>query len=283
MESPSLAVELLLAAALDMDRAELLKLLILEPRRPLNERELERFSALAARRLSGEPTAYILGQREFYGRPFKVGPEVLIPRPETELLIDAAKAAFAGHSRGSFADLGTGSGCIAVTLALELGAGWRGLALDNSPTALQTARQNAESLKAAGQLDFALSDFKTFSFEPAALDLLVSNPPYVSEDEYAALEPGVREFEPKSALVPTGGRWPTGGRVPTRAAGDEDLKAVAALAEQTLKSGGLLLMEMGCTHGPPMREFFQASATWREFGIIQDLAGLDRLITARRA
>lgn len=272
-----MSAELLLAAALGVTREELLKLLIIDPRHTIYPGGLKKFASLAARRLSGEPVAYILGKKEFYGRDFKVSPAVLIPRPETELLIDAAKTAFQWQAAGSFADLGTGSGCIAVTLALELGVDWHGLALDKSPGALEIARQNAGALGADGQLEFALADFRTFSFALAELDLLVSNPPYVSEDEYAALDYGVRDFEPKSALVPAGPD------VPPRAAGDEALRAVAALAVSALKSGGVLIMEIGHTQGRAMHEFFQGDGRWREFNIIKDLAGLDRAAMARRS
>lgn len=276
VESPSLSAELLLAATLGITREELLKLLITNPRHTIYPGGIKKFSSLAARRLAGEPVAYIMGKKEFYGRDFKVNPAVLIPRPETELIIDAAKAAFQWRAAGRFADLGTGSGCIAVTLALELGTAWHGQAIDNSPGALETARQNAVALGAADQLDFTLADFKQYVFAPAGLDLLVSNPPYVSEAEYACLDDGVRGFEPKDALVPAGPD------VPHWAVGDESLRAVAAQAATALKSGGLLIMEMGWAQGPAMREFFHATGSWREFNIIQDLAGLDRLVTARR-
>lgn len=278
VEAPALSAELLLAKALGTDRQCLLKLLITEPARALPPSALKKYSALAARRLSGEPVAYILGQKEFYGRDFKVNPAVLIPRPESELLIDAAKNFFAWQAAGRFADLGTGSGCIAVTLALELGGHWLGLALDNSPAALQTARLNAERLGAAGRLDFALGDFNDYALPPAGLDLVAANPPYVSEAEYAALDKGVRGFEPKSALVPA---VPNAGAAP--ASGLEDLARIAALAAPALKSGGLLLMEMGCAQGPALLELLAGAGLWSERRIIKDLAGLDRLIFARRA
>lgn len=273
VESPALSAELLLAATLGAERSALLKLLLLQPDLPLGPAERERFEALALRRLGGEPTAYILGEKEFYARPFRVNPAVLIPRPETELLIDTARELFKGRSRGRFADLGAGSGCIAVSLALELGPDWRGLALDVSGEALATARQNAAALDASAQLDFALADFNEYPFEPASLDLLASNPPYVGEAEYANLDPGVRAFEPKSALVPAGR---------AAAAGDEDLKNIAALAASALKSGGCLLMEMGCAQGPALRARFSGWNAWSEFRIIKDAAGLDRLVYARR-
>ena len=274
VESPDLSAELLLAEALGLARSELLKLLILEPKRAVKSSELQALEAMAARRLNGEPTAYILGEKEFYGRPFKVTPAVLIPRPETELLIDTAKECFKGQISGKFADLGTGSGCIAATLALELGSGWHGLALEKSAAALEVAGQNIAALGAAPQVALASGDFNSFAIAPGSLDLLVSNPPYISEDEYLALDKGVRAYEPKNALVPAGH---------TSATGDEDLVTIALLAGAALKSGGILIMEMGCSQREAMREFFNSRSEWRDFQIIKDLAGLDRLVLALRS
>lgn len=272
VESPSLSAELLLARALGLERPALLKRLIMEPCAEISPEDLKKFNGMAARRLNGEPVAYILGEKEFYGRTFKVTPATLVPRPETELVIDSAKNYFSGQNSGSFADLGTGSGCIAVTLALELGSGWQGAALDKSAGALAVAKENAAALGAYKRLSFIEAEFKEFSPAPGSIDLLASNPPYVSEAEHMTLEKGVRDFEPKSALVP-GGRENSGGL--------EDLLQIAAIAETALKSGGILIMEMGCSQGCAMRETLGSSSAWQSVDIIKDLAGLDRLVLAR--
>lgn len=268
-----MSAELLLAKALLMDRDSLLKLLILEPDKEIPPVARKAYDEMSRRRLEGEPTAYILGYKEFYGRNFKVTPAVLIPRPETELIIDTAMGMLLGQKQGRFADLGTGSGCIAVTQALELGAGWKGLAMDNSPAALSVAWSNAQSLKAEAQLEFVPADFREYIFQPDSFDLIVSNPPYISSAEYEALDTGVKKFEPKSALVPS--------RI-EQAMGYEDLVYVAAQAAEALRSDGILIMEMGCDQGRAVRAALARGAVWRELRTLKDLAGLERLVMARK-
>lgn len=274
VESAELSADLLLAAALEIDRAELLKRLILNPEQPVSTEQQKIFTTFKNRRLNGEPIAYILGKKEFYGRSFQVNPAVLIPRPETELLIDCAKSFFFAQPEGNFADLGTGSGCIAITLALELGKGWKGLALDNSAPALATASQNALNLDAAGQIDFRLHSFKDYHFTPGSLDLFASNPPYISEDEYSGLDKTVRSFEPKSALVPSG---------IAESNGCEDLFYLTELALKSLRKGGLMLIEIGFWQGPYMKAQLEHQKSWAAIDIIKDLASLDRLVWACRA
>lgn len=273
VESAALSADILLAKALGLDRDPLLKLLILEPDKELQPDVLETFSVLSSRRLAGEPVAYILGYREFFGRKFMVNPSVLIPRPETELIIDTAMGLLLDKAFGRFADLGTGSGCIAATLALELGPGWKGLALDNSQTALSIAWDNAHTLKADKQIEFIPADFREYIFQSDSFDLIVSNPPYISSDEYEALEVGVKKFEPKNALVPSGAE---------HALGDEDLVAIASQAADALKSDGILIMEMGCDQGRSVRSALAKSTHWRELRTLKDMAGLERLVMARK-
>ena len=268
VESPDLSAELLLASSLDLDRPALLRLALLEPDRPLEESALERYAALRKRRLAGEPTAYILGRKEFYGRPFRVTPDSLIPRPETELLVEAALGHLADLPSGRFADLGTGSGCIAITLALELGPGWRGLALDLSAAALRLARENARALGAAN-LAFILGDYTRPPLLPSSLDLLAANPPYISEGEYAVLDHGVRAFEPATALV-------------AGPDGTEHLLGLLVLGAEALRPGGLLLLELGQSQGQSLLEAASARPAWSESRILKDLAGRDRLLLARR-
>ena len=274
-DAPRLSAELLLAKALRLDRNTLLKRLLLEPESPLPETVLREFARLTARRAAGEPAAYILGRKEFYGREFTVTSDTLIPRPETELLVDFAleyarsPAIAEAGTAPRFADFGTGTGCIAVTLALEL-PGWHGLAVERSPAALRVARTNALRL-GAEKLCFTLADFRMPPVPPASLDLLVSNPPYVSEAEYRTISREVCAFEPKSALVPCSGS--------AGSSGLEDAEALIDLARALLKPGGLLLMEIGCTQGPTLLSRLQ---DWSGARLHKDLASLDRVISGIR-
>lgn len=262
-EASRRTAELLLCAVLDLDRLKL----ITHPDADVPPEAEARLDALTARRLAGEPLAYILGWREFYGREFEVNPSTLIPRPESEHLVDEALARLPGQT-AHFADLGTGSGCLAVTLAAERPY-WKGTALDISEDALATARRNAERLDVAERLSFVCADFTRPGFwnaGDAGLHLVISNPPYVSQAEYAALDPGVREYEPVRALVP----GPTGLEHP---------RAVVDAAWHILRPGGLLLMEHGAAQGAAVRGLC-APERWRGVETGKDLAGLDRYLIA---
>src|SRR5688572_6805925 len=188
--------EWLVAHALGQSRLEL----FLALDRPLQRAEVQAARELFVRRGRREPTAYVTGKREFYGREFRVGPGVLVPRPETELLVDRARVRLAGRSQARVVDVGTGSGCLAVTLALEC-PGVEVVAIDASARALEYARENAARLGAA--VEFLLGD----GLDPFAgsFDLLVSNPPYVDPSQRDTLAPEVREHEPAEALFAPAG------------------------------------------------------------------------------
>lgn len=291
--SPRREADLLLCHVLGLTR----EALVTRSREPLPSGAAERLDGLLIRRMAGEPLAYLTGKKEFYGRDFAVGPATLAPRPETEHLVDAALA-LNGMPGASFSDLpfpeelaearacaplfpdgnvrfldlGTGSGCIALTLAAECPA-WRGAAVDCSGRALDVARANAENLGVTDRVDFLRADFTAPDFaerlpeEFRSPRLIVSNPPYISEDEYTNLERGVREFEPKGALVPG-------------PSGMEHQRVVAALAERLLPSGGLLLMEHGAGQGAAARAL--CGAGWKLALTGKDYAGLDRYLLAIR-
>lgn len=263
-EAPATVAALLLCHVLGIDKVALVA--HSEEEVPADaERQLE---ALLVRRLAGEPAAYLLGRREFYGRDFFVDSGTLIPRPETEHLVEAALEFFGNRQDVRFLDLGTGSGCIAVTLAAERPT-WRGAAVDISSAALKTARKNAEANGAADAVTFVEADFTgPLPFACGSFDLVVSNPPYISEEEYAGLDPGVRNFEPRSALVP----GPSGLEHP---------RAVEAAARALLKEGGLLLMEHGCLQGDACRALC-SDAYWKDMRTGRDLAGKDRFLFAVR-
>lgn len=263
-EAPATVAALLLCHVLGIDKVALVA--HSEEEVPADaERRLE---ALLERRLAGEPAAYLIGRREFYGRDFFVDSGTLIPRPETEHLVEAALEFFGDRQDVRFLDLGTGSGCIAVTLVAERPT-WRGAAVDISSAALKTARKNAEANGAADAVTFVEADFTgPLPFACGSFDLVVSNPPYISEEEYAGLDPGVRNFEPRSALVPG-------------LSGLEHPRAVEAAARALLKEGGLLLMEHGCLQGDACRALC-SDAYWKDMRTGRDLAGKDRFLFAVR-
>jgi len=264
VDAPKLSAQLLLAEALGLDRLGLL----LAMDRPLTPPELDAVRPLVARRGRGEPVALILGTREFYGLDFAVTSDTLIPRPETELLVDRAKELFPVDRLRSFADLGTGSGCLAVTMAVEFPVAV-GLALDASPAALAVARQNAASHAVDGRLLFVEGDFTALPVPSAGYACIVSNPPYVSEAEYRECTREVRDFEPKSALVP--------GKT-----GLEAMPAVAATAQAALAPDGWLLVEIGWRQGPEAAALV-AAAGFVDVAVRRDLAGRDRLVEGRRS
>jgi release factor glutamine methyltransferase len=208
-------------------------------------------------RMQGQPTQYITGHQEFYGRDFRVTPDVLIPRPETEGLVEAALA----HANAATAmlDIGTGSGAIAVTLALE--AQSRVFATDISPVALTVAQQNARTLQAS--VGFVSCDLGA-AFADASFDLIVSNPPYVAECDRVTLQPEVRDHEPALALF----------------AGEDGLAIYRRLipeAARLLRPGGWLMMELG--DATAVRAMLRE---WHNVDIHNDLAGIPRVVLAKR-
>ena len=225
-----------------------------------------RFRELARRRRdAGEPLAYLLGIREFHGRDFEVDAAVLIPRPETEALVDLAIAC--GPARARVLDLGTGSGCIAITLAC-LRADWSVVATDRSAAALAVARRNARRLcpqaLAGRRLELREGDWWQTVAAGERFDLIVSNPPYVAADD-AHLAGGDLRFEPQSALV----------------GGDDGLEAmrtICAGAAARLEPGGRLMVEHGFDQGAAVAALFAAGGLV-EVRTLADAAGLDRITT----
>lgn len=289
VDSPRLSAEVLLCHALGVSRVELAT----RPEAPVPAPALDRLEGLLRRRAQGEPVAYLLGQREFFGHAFIVTPATLIPRPETELLVETALEALPA-SGVVFADLGTGSGCIGVTLCAERPA-WRGIALESSARALPVAARNAHRHGASGRLLLARGDFLAPCLAAGRLDLVISNPPYVSLTDYASLSPEVRDFEPVTALVPLfrddGGRHGhhhAAQPSPREDAGNPEtdtafahLRGVALAAWSALKDGGLLLMEHGWNQGAPLC-LWLARHGWETIRQYRDLAGKDRVIGARK-
>ncbi|RTZ45731.1 peptide chain release factor N(5)-glutamine methyltransferase [Candidimonas sp. SYP-B2681] len=226
---------------------------------PLSSETVARFRALEAQRLAGAPMAYILGRREFMGHDFDVSPAVLIPRPETELLVETALASLKAHKAPRVLDLGTGSGAIAISLALECPHATV-VATDLSPDALAVARQNAARLGArveffSGSWYDALSGHKFF-------DLIVSNPPYISACD-SHLQEGDLRFEPVTALT-------------DGADGLSALRTIAQGAGQWLTPQGELYMEHGWDQAQVVQDLLRSSG-FTQIASLPDLAGIDRV------
>ncbi len=253
--APRLTAEVLLAHALERDRS----FLYAHSDEELSERAWIHYGRYLHERLKGKPTQYVTGRQEFYGREFRVTPDVLIPRPETEHLVEASLARM--RASDTVLDAGTGSGAIAVTLALDTGA--RVFATDISLRALCVAAANARGLRAA--VTFLACDL-TASLADQSLDALVSNPPYVPRTDQPGLQREVRDWEPEIALF--GG--PTGLEVYARLTAD---------ARRVLRPGGWLLVELGYNSLDPLRSMLGAG--WSEIVVRQDLAGLPRVLAAR--
>jgi len=236
---------------------------------PVSDAERARFRELVRRRGDGEPVAYLVGNREFFSLPFAVSPAVLVPRPETEGLvvrvIDLCKPLPAAR----IIDVGTGSGAIAVTLAKHLPRA-RLVATDISPAALAVARENAARHGVAERIEFLECDLLSAPQAAGPWDVIVSNPPYVRDDEFDALPRDVRLHEPKAALV----AGPTGVEVVARLAAD----AVGALA-----AGGWLVVEIGPAVAAAAERVLAAVPGLVPGPTLADMAGLPRIVQARKA
>lgn len=261
--------DLLLAWLLECDRAGL----ILAAEQKIEPSQLARLEQLVGRRAAREPLAYLLEEWEFWSLPFRVGPEVLIPRPETELLVEEALK-FAREARPfkpalKILDLGTGSGVLAVVLAREL-PGAEVVAVDRSPAALRIAGFNARRHGVEQRVALVAADWLTAFRSPAPLfDLVVSNPPYVEDAALAGLAPEVRDFEPHLAL--------DGGE-----AGLREIIRLAGEIPPLLQPGGRLLIEIGWDQGAAAQRLFAANPAFDQVEVLADLAGLPRILSCRR-
>ena len=263
VESPRVDAEVLLARCLNLERIRL----YMDHDKPLAAEELTAYRAAVRRRLAGEPVAYITGYREFWSLSLEVDSAVLIPRPETELLVELALARCDGTSP-VVVDVGTGSGAIAISLAREL-PGARVYAVDSSAGALEVARRNAQRHEVKLiTLQGDLLEPLTTATEVEPLDLVVSNPPYVTTAEMNDLPRHVRDFEPQEALH--GG--PDGLDVYRR------LVPAAATA---LRSEGWLILEIGHAQGAAVSGLLEDSG-FSKISVHKDLAGLDRAVVGEK-
>jgi release factor glutamine methyltransferase len=279
----TLSAELLLLHVLQRDRTWIYA----HPEETISAEDAARYFALIARRAVGEPTQYLTGKQEFWGLEFEVTPDVLIPRPETEHLIEVALDRLAlGELRAGrprittgdglrIADVGTGSGCIAIALAKEL-PGAKFCATDISSAAVAVAKRNAARHGFSDRIQFVESNLLecfivsplVTRHSPLLFDVIVSNPPYVGRREAAALPREVREHEPEVALY----------------GGEEGYELYAALIAQSaqhLKPGGILVLELGHDSLSAVKPLLDA-ANWTSVGVANDLAGIPRVLAAEK-
>lgn len=261
VENPPLDAELLLAHALGVERGELFSW-----SGSVGESQTEPFWALLDRRLRREPLAYILGRKEFFSLDFEVGPAVLIPRPETELLVEETLRLIAARPSPRVLDLGTGSGAIAIAVA-ACAERARVLATDVSSSALMLARRNAARHGCASRVEFAVSDLWeglcACECRPR-FDVIVSNPPYVTDAELEALAPEVRDYEPSVALA--------GG-----ADGLDLTRRIVAGARNFLLPAGALVVEAGAGQSGMVAELMRSFGLARVL-VKRDLAGVERAV-----
>lgn len=236
---------------------------------PVADAERARFRELVKRRGEGEPVAYLVGSREFFSLPFTVTKDVLIPRPETEGLVVRALDLLKDAAAPRIIDVGTGSGAIAVTLAKQLPRAMI-VATDIAPAALAVAKANAERHGVADRIELVECDLLADPRAAGPWDVIVSNPPYVREDEYPALPRDVRDHEPKSALV----AGPTGVEIVAR---------LAREAAERLAAGGWLLVEIGPSTVVAAEAALASQPGLTAGPTLKDMAGLPRIVQARRA
>jgi release factor glutamine methyltransferase len=239
--------------------------------RPLVETEREKMREYVRRRSEGEPISYILGKKEFFGREFSVDKNVLIPRPDTECLVELMQKEFDPKlTRPAILDIGTGSGCISITLALEY-AQSEVLAVDICENALDVAIKNARNLGVEDRVKFLCADVTDVRFwrdSDFKFDVIVSNPPYISIEEFSVLEPSVRSYEPKIALL-----------------GDNEglvfYEIFAKNCHKLLNKNGKLFLEIGAYQADAVMNLFDL-AGWSNIKLVRDYAGLPRVLSVMK-
>ena len=253
----------ILAHAIGRDRT----FVITHAKEPLEPNTLEIFRKLIERRAAGEPFQYISGHQEFFKLDFEVTPNVLIPRPETELLVEISLGLLMDQPEPLFADIGTGSGCIAISLLHELPRA-RAIATDISTVALNLARRNAERHSVADRLKFIESDLFVALPRDQEFSLVVSNPPYIREGEWLTLQREVRDYEPRTALV----------------SGPDGLSTIRRLLREVpafVRSEGYFVFEIGFGQDEPVTELIDTQ-TWKRLEIRTDLQNIPRAVVLKR-
>ncbi len=262
-KSARLDAQLLISNALNLTRVQLYT----NFDTPLSPEELKGIRELLTRRAAGEPVAYVLGNREFMGHSFKVNPSVLIPRPDTEVLVEKVIDSSDEESSLKILDVGTGSGCIAISLAARLGNS-QVSAWDKSPKAIEVASANADSLGIDNVEFFEKDALADETWQDLGFDIVVSNPPYITDAEMLELAVDVREYEPEMAL--------SGG-----VDGLSFYKFFATKICSTLNDDGRVFWEIGSTQAESVSALLK-EAGLVEVSVIQDYAGHDRVVSARK-
>ena len=266
IDSPRMEAEVLFAGALKLTREDIYS----RPERILTESEKNILRNFVGRRALREPVAHIIGRKEFWSLDFKITPNVLIPRPETETLVETLLSLNSKNPTNlplNFLEIGTGSGAVAVVMAHEI-LNCRVTATDYSLEVLAVARLNAEKHGVSDKIDFVQSDM--FSELPIALyDYIVSNPPYIQTSHLNGLMPDVINFEPENALDGGGD-------------GLDFYRKIIPESLNYLKKGGVIALEIGETQAQPITNFFFSEGKYEEINIIQDYSGYDRVVSARK-
>lgn len=263
-DSPRLDSEILLAHARGCQRIELYT----RYEDVLSDGERTTMRDLVQRRANSEPVAYLVGRREFFGLDMRVTPDVLIPRPDTEMLVIEVLDVAKKFAAPRILDLGSGSGCIAIAIAVNNRTS-NLMASDISTAALSVARQNADDHDVAGHIEFIHSDLFTEIEGQAKFDMIVSNPPYVTQSELAGLQPDVRLHEPVLAL--------DGGQD-----GLDVIRRIVADAASYLTDGGTLLLEIDSSQAQAVTEIIRSTQSYSEVSLRNDLAGRARVIRTRK-
>ena len=259
VESPRLDAEVLLSHILQKERIYL----YVHFDEPLEGAELARFREMVKQRVKRVPVAYIIGEREFMGLPFKVSPAVLVPRPDTEILVEAVIKELGEKTDPVFADIGTGSGAIALSILKNIESA-KAAAVDISADALIVAKENAERLELGARVDFFQGDL----YEPVRdriFDAIVSNPPYIPDADIEGLEPEVREYEPYGALA--------GG-----VDGLDFYRKLVNEGAELLQPGGFIAFEVGIHQAQAVAALAQGHAAFGKTEIVKDYAGIDRVV-----
>ncbi len=261
IESARLEADLLISHVLNVPRSSLVLLSLKE----MGELDKGKIFKLVERRLKGEPMSQILGSQEFYGRSFVVTKDVLTPRSETESLVEEALKEIPKEEKAIVADLGTGSGCIGLTISLERPDAYI-KAIDVSKEAIQIARKNREKLQPGENFELICESAENFLKNESKLDVIVANPPYISLTDID-LEESVKMYEPHLALF-------------SEENGNAHIRSWSEMARNSLNKNGVVLFEIGHCQGPSAREIFESNG-FTQVEILKDLSGKDRIVKGK--
>lgn len=266
IESARLDAELLIADVLKLKRIEL----YIKFEYPLTEDEIQRCRDFVRRRAQLEPVAYILEKKDFYNQTFKVKKGVLVPRPETEGIVEEALSWLKKNnlSELSIVDFGSGSGCIGLSLLKEFSGKGSLLGVDASETAIEVAKENAVALELTAT-EFVKSRVQDFNFENRNFDVVVANPPYIATND-RTIQPSVKTFEPHEALF-------------AEDDGFREISDWAKIAARVLRPGGFVAFEIGSTQAEKTKKVFAETNQFALIRSVKDLAGLDRFIFAEKS